>query len=406
MDSQHAVVEEPLTPDPPAVQVGWLARVRSFIRPRRRWCLGTRLVVAASLAWLLFVVLHRLLSGRTGLWAPLDLIPPFLLVAVPTILLAVAPLARPVRWRIMAVLAVAGLLGGGQSGINLTTLWYTPPPAPPEAITVVSWNTEFWDQDWRNAGGDGYRTDFYDYLRELDADVYLLTEYLYSRGSDGFQGDWTADMAEQLNELPRLRREFPGYQIATIGEQITLSRFPIVRQRGLDLRPWLPADQREVPPALSDFAESHTTETLRTDILVDDATVSFYNTQVLQPPLDWRLYRGESRDANGATHARREASYRAIREDVAGNQNPVVLAGDLNTSPAMGIRRLLPESLVDHTPALSSVYPASWLAGTFELWRLDWLLTTEDVTVHRYELLGADGHSDHRPQRVVLSVAG
>jgi hypothetical protein len=68
--------------------------------------------------------------------------------------------------------------------------------------------------------------------------------------------------------------------------------------------------------------------------------------------------------------------------------------------------RVLPESLVDRTPALSSIYPASWLAGTFELWRLDWLLTTEDVAVHRYELLGADGHSDHRPQRVVLSVTG
>jgi endonuclease/exonuclease/phosphatase family metal-dependent hydrolase len=100
----------------------------------------------------------------------------------------------------------------------------------------------------------------------------------------------------------------------------------------------------------------------------------------------------------------RQASYRAIAADVAQNQHRVVLAGDLNTSPAMGVLRMMPSRLVDRTRALSSIYPASWSAGDpVALWRIDWLFTTADVAVHSYDLLDPKGFSDHKVQRVVLS---
>ncbi|MFC7387243.1 endonuclease/exonuclease/phosphatase family protein [Sphaerisporangium rhizosphaerae] len=407
MRDRDAVIEEqPLSP-PSEPGAGWATRLGRAIRPRRRWCLGTKLVVTASVAWLVFVVCHLLASGRTSLWAPIDLIPPLLFLAVPVALMLVAPLARPVRWRIMSLLLVTVLLGAGRSGVNYETLWYTPPPAPPGAITVAAWNTEFWDQDWRTAEGDRYSPEFYAYLHSLNADVYLLMEYLYvdTAAGDMTSQRWTADLAERIDKTAELRREFPGYHIAVSGEQITLSRFPIVAHRGLDVRPWLPADQKPIPEALRAWTEGYTVETLRTDIEVGGKVVSFYDGQISQPPTEWRLWSAESRDLDHSHTLRREASFRAISADIAANRNPVVLAGDLNTSPAMGIRRLLPERLVDRTPALSSLYPATYLAGTAELWRIDWLYTTPDVAVHRYELPGPAGLSDHRAQRVVMSVS-
>jgi len=111
----------------------WLWR---WLRPRRRWCWGTRLVLSVSVAWLLFVVAHLLASGRTSLWAPIDLMPPLMLLAVPAVLLVVAPFARPIRWRVMVLLVATAAVGAGHSGINLGYLWHTPPPAPPHAISV------------------------------------------------------------------------------------------------------------------------------------------------------------------------------------------------------------------------------------------------------------------------------
>jgi hypothetical protein len=407
MSDRDVVIDERLTSTPSQPQKGWTIRLWRFIRPRRRWCLGTKLVVIATVAWTLFLIAHLLASGRTSLWAPIDLLPPLLFLVVPALLMIVAPLARPVRWRVLALLVVTGVLAAGQSGINYATLWHTPPPAPPGAITVAAWNTEHWDQDWSTAAnGYRYSPTFYDYLHKLDADIYLLTEYIYvdPTAGDPRSRRWTADMALRIDKLADLRREFPGYQVAASGDLITLSRFPIAGQRGLDLRPWLPAEQRQIPQASLDWPEDYTVETLRTDINVNGKVISFYDAHLSQPPLDWRLHRAESRDFNAYDALRQEASFRAIRADVEANRSPMVLAGDLNTTPAMGIRRLLPERLVDRTPALSSLYPATYRRGSAELWRIDWLYTTPEVAVHRYELPGATDQSDHRPQRMVLSV--
>src|SRR5690606_24625170 len=60
---------------------------------RARWCLGTRLLVAATLIWVVFLALHAVLSGRWWFWLVVELAPPILLVIVPLPLLMVTPLA-------------------------------------------------------------------------------------------------------------------------------------------------------------------------------------------------------------------------------------------------------------------------------------------------------------------------
>ncbi|BCB90124.1 endonuclease/exonuclease/phosphatase family protein [Phytohabitans suffuscus] len=378
---------------------------------RRRWGRwGTRLAVTACVGWLLLVVGHVALSGRTFVWGQIDLLPPIVFAAMPVLLAVVALVTRPVRWRLTAVCAAALLLGAGYSGINVATLWYSPPPAGPGAITLVTWNTMYWDQDMIS---DGAKTtdDFYAYLRGLDADVYMLHEYAHV--------DFTpADIFSQvqpIDQLDLLQRTFPGYEIAVAGRNVTLSRFPVVASKGLDSTPWLPEEFRAVPAAMRDHAAFYNSQTLRTDVRLPGKVVSFYNSHLYQPPSRLLSLSGDRSRGRVETDrfndSMRKASLRALTQDMDANSQPVVFGGDLNTTPAMGIRRLLPDQLVDHTRALPSLYPTTWAVGGANserkfgapLWRIDWLLSTADVTVHRYEFVDPEGLSDHRPQRVVLS---
>ncbi|GAA3418196.1 endonuclease/exonuclease/phosphatase family protein [Streptosporangium vulgare] len=368
-------------------------------------------LLSAPVAWLVFVVLHRVLSGRVWWWQVPELVPPLAFAVLPVLLLAVALPARRARGWIAAVTLASLVLGAGLSGLNPAALWHRAPPAPPGAITVFSWNTLYWDMV---VGGETMPPptgtpardidDFYRYLHDQKADVYLLQEYVYF-GPDS--------KAIRVDDLARLRREFPGYHIATASELVTVSRFPIALQQGLDLRPWV-SERRDAilppDPGLPDFSA---VKTLRTDVRVGGGSgnggngekiVSFYNTHINSPV--HAFPKGmDPRRLNRTQYERRQANLRALAADVERNPHPVVLAGDFNASPAMGILRLLPDRLVDATPVLGSLYPTSW-DDRWPLWRIDWAFTTPDVTVHRYGLVWSEGLSDHSGQHLVISTSG
>src|SRR5688572_16018322 len=131
-----------------------------------------RALVAGSVIWLVFVAAHRLFSGRVSWWLALDLLPPWAFVVVP-------PLATAAAWpcqrsrRLVALMSAASLaLGLGVAGLNASGLvGGGDGPAGPDAIRVVAWNTGFWDADDDSDA-------FYRLLRQQDADVYALQEYL------------------------------------------------------------------------------------------------------------------------------------------------------------------------------------------------------------------------------------
>src|SRR4029079_17566395 len=80
------------------------------------------------------------------------------------------------------------------------------------AVKVFAWSTDYWQMS------DDQRA-FYAFLRQQDADVYLLQEYLYWKGDDD---------PIRIDDSARLRAEFPGYQLVVDGELLTLSRLPVV----------------------------------------------------------------------------------------------------------------------------------------------------------------------------------
>lgn len=349
-----------------------------FGRWWRRW-LG-RLFLTGSAVWLLYVLAHRALSGRVWWWLLAELTPPLLFVAVPLTFAAAAAGCRRTRRPAALMSAAALILGAGLSGINLPGPLRPEQPVPAEAVRVVSWNTGYWHAGEQPA-------DFYRLLRDQRADVYLLQEYIAE--VDG--------TIVPIDDLDRLARELPGYHVAVTGELVTLSRFPIVEQA--------PLEAAGLPPAPDDFVDFWHYQVLRTDLQVGDRVLSTYNAH-LPVPL-WvggpSVFSRQFHDTVRQQRQRRLAQWRVLAADVAANPYPVLLAGDLNTTPAMGDTRRLPSGLRDAVSASRSFYPGSWPTEQPSAWRLDWALVSDPLTVHRYEFGDARGMSDHLPQTMWVS---
>ncbi|MEV7225628.1 endonuclease/exonuclease/phosphatase family protein [Polymorphospora sp. NPDC051019] len=345
---------------------------------RRRWCLGTRLVVAGTALWTLFLAAHVLLTGRWWPWLIVESTPPVALVVVPLLLLAVSPLARPVRrWLspLLAALVVAGLSLGG---LHVRVLGGEPtgttPPAP--SVKVMAWNTDIWTMD---DDPDA----FFAYLREQRADVYLLQEYLR----------WEDD-AVRVDDLARIRAAFPGHEVVVEGELVTISRLPVVATH-----------PRPVPGEGTDWYWRGN-KAQRVDVRFGDAVLSIYNVHLFVPlrrelsPLGREFY-----DFVRDQYHLRQAELATLRADVAANPNPVVVAGDFNT-PWVGSLVDVGPGLRRHDPAGGSVLASSWPTASYNLprlWRLDWLLTTDDLDVAGYRFAPNPGFSDHLAQHFVVS---
>ncbi|MGI5240526.1 endonuclease/exonuclease/phosphatase family protein [Dactylosporangium sp. CA-139066] len=350
-----------------------------------RWCRATWVLVAATGAWLSFVGLQWLLTGRWWLWLLPDLMPPLTFLVVPVLLVAALPAARLSGRRVPAnatrlVLAgtiAAGVLGWPYNGLGV----HGGVPGAGRGLQVFAWNTEYWGQ---NVGRDR----FYAFLQAQHADVYLLQEYLHWDEAAGLDG------ARQVDDEAALRAAFPGYSIASRGELLTLSRFPIVA------RPPVGPD-RDLTGRTAGFDQVFVAaKVLRSDLDVDGHIVSAYNVH-LPVQIDLAVSRRfftliQERDE------RRRRQIDGLESDLAANTRPAIIAGDFNTSPAMGDIDALRATLHDANTAL---YPGSWPAG-LPLWRLDWTFTTAGLVAGDYRLVATDGLSDHRAQQVRIALKG
>ncbi|MFY1593166.1 endonuclease/exonuclease/phosphatase family protein [Micromonospora sp. WMMD737] len=338
---------------------------------------GSRLVRGAVALWVAFVLTHWALNGRWWVWLVPAALPPLLFVVVPLALVVAAVAVRP-RRRSNAALAVLGLLLGLPYGGLRPVLAVEPEQ---RGIRILSWNTEFWTQDKDP-------DQFYRYLHEQDADVYLLQEYL------GWDLARPIDGQRPIDDLDRLRAEFPEHTVVRRGELVTLSRLPVVAQ------PPVAPDPAAAGDATTDFDTIfREAKALRTDLRVDGSVVSFYNVHIavqlkLVNPVSanfWRMPR--------TADPQRRRQLAGLWADISTNPRPVMLAGDFNTSPAMADLDGAPRRLRD---ANDEPYPATWPAR-LPLWRLDWAFTSAPLRVDGYDLRSPDGLSDHRAQVITLA---
>src|SRR5690606_13325008 len=190
-----------------------------------------------------------LLTGRYWWWRPMELAPPLVFVAVPALLVLLAPLARPVRGRVAAAALGCAAIGTHLAGVNIPALsGGAATAAPPGAIRIFSWNTEYW------ADGDDPER-FYRDLADQQADIYLLQEHV--------SWDLAGHRPVRADHRAELRRRFPGFHVVAVGELLTMSRFPVLASRPLDNLPYLSDPAVGGPPAETDFADYYRYKALR-----------------------------------------------------------------------------------------------------------------------------------------------
>ena len=345
--------------------------------PRRtaRWCLGTRLLVGATALWLAFLLAHWLLLGRWWLWQLPEAAPPLTLLLGPLALLAAVRWARPVR-RWLAPLQVLALLAGAALAGVVPGERPTGETSPTD-LTVFVWNTSYWDMDKDPEA-------LYAYLRARDADVYLLQEYLH----------WRDDGPVAVDATEELRARFPGYQVVAEGELLTLSRLPVVA-----------AEPR--PTGEGDDWYWGGRKAQRVDVRYAGRTVSLYNVHLQVP------FRMEASPLSGAfysfmrdQHASREREISQLRDDLAVNRHPRLVAGDLNSpwghrDPDLG------PGLRRQDPSGGPLGGFSWPVAEYPLpalWRLDWAYTGGEFTVTRHTTHDNPGLSDHRGRELWLAL--
>ncbi|GIG62140.1 hypothetical protein Lfu02_65120 [Longispora fulva] len=359
-----------------------LSGPRGRLRPRA-------LVPALATFWFLYVLAQGAFSGTFWVWLLFDIAPPFGFVVVPLVLLGLARFtARRRRVVVLALLSL--LLGLPHSGLNPhAVLGGGDGPAPPGALKVFSWNTEYWDE------ADG-ADEFYAFLKRQNADVYLLQEYLNWDFRTGTDGLWRGPRS--AGDLQRLRQEFPGYTIVARGELLTLSKLKV-----LGVRPVGP-DPGELPGE-DWWKVFEAAKVLRTDLLYRGSALSVYNVHIpMQLSQRTLLSPGFYLDVND-NDLKRRAQFEGLHADLSANPYPSVVAGDFNTTPAMGDMRWLTSVATDALRANRSLYPQTWRDDVWmPFWRLDWAFTRGSVRVHSYEFGSPEKMSDHRTQELTVSV--
>ncbi|WP_112466633.1 endonuclease/exonuclease/phosphatase family protein [Streptomyces triticisoli] len=358
--------------------------------PGRR---AARLLTIALGLWTVFLAAFHALTGGHWWWRPLELLPPLTFAVVPLLLLVLTPLARGARLRLAAAALCCVLLGLPLVGLNLYALpgLGGGPAAPAGAVRVFSWNTEYW-----NDGDDPEA--FYTFLKAQRADVYLLQEHV--------SWDVPGHRPVRSDHVAELQAHFPGFHVVAVGEMLTMSRYPIEDWRGLDSWPHLSEGGTGMPPDGS-FPDYYRYKVLRTDLRIDGRVTTFYNVHVpVQLDISMDPASAQFTEFMRAQEDRRKANYRALEDDLDDNRLPVVVAGDMNGTAAMGELRRLGSRLRDALPACDDLYPVSWPAGGPSLWRLDWAFTSESVKVHTYRMVDSKGMSDHRGQALTMTLPG
>ncbi|WP_372424453.1 endonuclease/exonuclease/phosphatase family protein [Salinarimonas chemoclinalis] len=346
-------------------------------------------ILVLSGLWLLWAVLHEALTGRFWLWVIPGMAPPILFAAIPALLLLAGLFAKRRRLPVVAIALAAFAVSHQSTGINYRALLPRDAAvASPASIRVVQMNTDYWGQM-----RDGTLTDPRDrdamlaYLRALDADVYLLQEHMLRDG----------DLAIPVDDFSDLEAAFPEYAWAKAGTLLTLSRLPIVARAVVN------ADSD------SDIFLPPPPYALRVDVRAGDAVMSTYNVHMPVQLIiedDWfgaRFYTEIRR-----RHYIRKDEFDVLTADVAGNPNPLVVAGDFNTSPAMGDNRRLLAVTRDAAATSGILYPATWRVGGQlpKLWRNDWFLVGNAMRVDRFRSLDPEGNSDHLVQVVDMTAGG
>ncbi len=289
-----------------------------------------------SLAWLSFIIVHKLVNGRFWIWEFVSLIPPVLFGLLNDLLLIANILVGNYWIGLLFILIYPLVLENLDVGFGNRK-------SRREAKTykLFNWNTEYWV--WEG------REDFYKFLIGQDADIYHLQEALTPE----------AKYAEVVGEL---HEYFPGYDVFQTGEMVTLTRLKVVG--------------REIPDR----------EILRTDVDLNGQIVSLYNVHI-PVHLDITIIKTPIRflkDVNNKYLARR-SEYQNLWSELVANEKPLIFSGDFNTSTMQAAIRPFLRKYRDSFRAVKIGFPTTFaFKYLLKFWRIDYVMG-QHIRFHDYK---------------------
>lgn len=351
-------------------------------------------ITTTAAVWLVFTVLHTVLTGKFYVWNFPANIPTFFFLLIPFFLLVCVIVLKKRKLPGILILSLSLLLGSTQLDVNIFRLkGQALPPDGYRQVKIFNWNTCLWDQDKD-------REHFYEFLKKQQADIYVLQEYLHilptfrepskeeverrkliriSTTVPGFP-----HIYEPIDDLQAIKEAFPEYHIAIDCQYVILSRFPIIASH-------------------MDFSEQYAV----TDIDIQGRVVRFYNVHMLlhiEPvsPLTSYFYQALKR-----RFAAREIGFQSLKEAIANEKMDYIICGDFNSTKAMGVMGHFYKDHIDAIRYSDELLPLTFDYFGLKFWRLDYAFINkqnQNMTVASYEFIDHEGLSDHHAFSLHLNI--
>lgn len=229
-----------------------------------------------------------------------------------------------------------------------------------DGINVLTFNTEYWHTS---------ETELVDSIDYKSLDVILLQEHLFKKG----------DVWGPTYRILQLKEAIEDRFVEEAGEIVTISKWPIVFTKKFN-------------------DGSPEGQTLRTDIEISGEVISIYNTHLpVHMHLDlisnpMKFYADAENNAD-----RRRKTLAIIVNDIEHNNNPIIIAGDFNSSTAMHAASWFQKNLTDSYSALHCEDDAdTFNIGKFLHWRIDYIYASAHLLLTGYCTKNLDNISDHR----------
>lgn len=229
-----------------------------------------------------------------------------------------------------------------------------------EGINVLTFNTEYWHTS---------EAELVNSIDYKSLDVILFQEHLFKKG----------DIWGPTYRIPQLKEVIEDRYVEESGEIVTISKWPIVFTKKFN-------------------DGSPEGQTLRTDIEIAGEIISIYNTHLpvhmhldlISDPM--KFYADAAHNAD-----RRRKSLEIIINDIDHNKNPILIAGDFNSSTAMHATSWFQNHLTDSYSALHCKDDADTFSiGKFLHWRIDYIYTSPHLLPTGYCTKKLENISDHR----------
>lgn len=251
----------------------------------------------------------------------------------------------------------------------------------------MDWNTDCWDQQKD-------RGKFFEFLKNQNADIYVLQEYLHGPVStDDSRVDKSALFSlcpaissvpciySAVNDMKKLKSEFPKYYLATDNQFVFISRYPI-KDSHCD--------------SSGGFAVA--------DISIFGGTYRFFNVHMMFHFNPQDVFNMKELDSRFEA---RKLSFSNLESQTEKCGTDYFVSGDFNSTKAMGTMGNILKQNVDAVRYSHIFIPVTVEFNGMRLWRIDYAFVSKlskNIMIQSYGVKDPKGLSDHNPLFIKVKI--